>query len=66
MNSTEWPIFDIYFATVVGMSLHPGFLKVEGGPRTLLECADIAEGMIRIRRTKAIGIRQEDIDNEQV
>lgn len=66
MTSNEWPIFDLYFATIVGMSLHPGYLKMENGPMTLAECADLAESMIRVRRHKALGISQEDIENEQV
>ncbi len=42
-------IFDLYFASLVAMTLHPGFTKKETQTPTINDCAAIALTMLEIR-----------------
>ena len=42
-------VWDLYFAQVVGMNLHPGNLRPNATPMTLEECAELADKMMEVR-----------------
>lgn len=42
-------VFDLYFASVVAMTLHPGFNKPDTHKPTLDELAELVEEMIKVR-----------------
>jgi len=43
-------VFDVYFATIVGMAIHPGYSRENVKQLTLKECAEVAAEMIQIRQ----------------
>jgi hypothetical protein len=45
----ELGVFDIYFATLVGMAMHPGYSRDNVTQPTLEDCAEKAQAMIAIR-----------------
>lgn len=45
-------IWDLYFASIAAMSLHPGYNRENVRPLTLNECADITDEMVRIREER--------------
>jgi hypothetical protein len=45
-------IWDLYFAQVVGMNLHPGTSREGAKHLSLEECADLVDEMMRIREER--------------
>ena len=43
-------IFDLYFASLVGITLHPGYNRDNATPLTLEDCAKMADEMLEIRK----------------
>ena len=41
--------WDLYFATIVGMQLHPGYARENVKSRSLRECAELATDMMEVR-----------------
>lgn len=42
-------VFDIYFATLAGIAIHPGYSRDNVTQPTLEECAKMAQDMIEVR-----------------
>ena len=42
-------VFDLYFATLVGMSDHPGYSRDNVTQPTIEECAKRAQAMLEVR-----------------
>lgn len=40
--------FDLYFSTIVGWQLHPGYLRDNANPMPIEECAEWALKMVEI------------------
>ncbi len=52
--------FDLFFASIAGWILHPGYQR-EGTPRPTLEaCADIAETMVLMSEARAAVVKEEE------
>jgi hypothetical protein len=52
VNEQRQLAWDMYFATVMGMSLHPGTTRDHANPRTVAECADLADEMLKERELR--------------
>ena len=50
LDPSEMVAFDMYFASLVSMQVHPGAGSKEHKPMTLEECRRMAMEMIAIRR----------------
>ncbi len=46
-DKTAW---DIYFAGLVAMTIHPGFQRPDTVKPTLEQCAEMADQMLKYRR----------------
>jgi hypothetical protein len=46
----EENVFDMYFATLVGMSEHPGYNRENAKRPTIYECAEKAKKMLEVRK----------------
>ena len=50
MDENEIIIFDLYFANLVAITMHPGYTKTEA--LTLEQIAEIADECMKIRRKR--------------
>ena len=48
-DSMNLGVYDIYFATLVGMAIHPGYSKDNVTQPSLQDCSDKAIEMMEIR-----------------
>lgn len=58
IEEEELIIFDMYYAGIVSMNLHPGTTRDPPSQRTLTECANIALDMLAVRRGLIINSRE--------
>ncbi len=49
-NTSDIQIWDIYFATLAGWTLHPGYQKPGTTAPDLIHCAELANKMMEIRQ----------------
>ncbi len=52
--------FDLYFATLAGWLLHPGYLREDAVRPTLEACADLAETMVLMSDARDAVIKEEN------
>jgi len=48
----EQAAWDIYYAQLVSWSLHPGYVRPEVNALTLVECAALADKMLKEREVR--------------
>lgn len=59
-------VWDLYFASLVGMRLHPGFLREGAQAPSLEELAELANQMMEIRSCQQYGAQLEQQQLEQL
>ena len=52
LDESEYTSWDVYFASIYSMSLHPGTTRDNAVQRSLPECARLADLMIEQRRER--------------
>ena len=52
MNEEEQKAWDMYFSSLAGWSMHPGYYRENATKPTLQECAHIADEMVFVRRER--------------
>lgn len=55
---TRQEAWDVYFATVVGMSVHPGYQREGTDQFTLAQCANLADRMLEYRDERHIMLKE--------
>ena len=51
LHEEEHTPFDVYFASLMSMQVHPGAGAKENRPLTMAECRDMALKMVEMRRS---------------
>jgi len=52
VDDNDQAVWDMYFSALAGWSMHPGYYRENATKPTLVECAHIADEMMKIRRER--------------